>query len=210
MSSTAAAKSKIELLEESRLKWPEGLERTRIIDRKPHNAWKKPWVDTRQALAKEMGLMGATKIWVTHSGDDRLDPGVAVWFSRKKEDFSWQQGLGLDSPAPTLAEIDSAYRDKAMKYHPDRPTSDPAMFEQATRWRDEAKAWITGTHAHEREYVMAIDQYNSRQLNLNALKLAFFYLRSLERVGAPSIYDQAIGAFRAKLTSGGGTGAVQL
>lgn len=193
--------SKIDFIEQTQLKWPDGMERTRIKERKKQTAWKKPWGDTRKALEREMRLMGATSILLTRSADDRLDPGVAVWFSMTKEDFGWQQGLGLESPAPTFEEIDSAFREKAKKCHPDNG-GDPEMFKRLSEWRAAAKAWITGAHAHSHEFVMAIDQYESAQLNLNALKLAFSYIRGLERVGAPAILTQTLGAFRAKLTGG--------
>jgi hypothetical protein len=49
---------------------------------------------------------------------------------------------------------------------------------------------------------MAIDQYTEARLNLCALRLAFFYIRGLERVGAPAVLSQTLGAFRAKLTGG--------
>jgi hypothetical protein len=49
---------------------------------------------------------------------------------------------------------------------------------------------------------MAIDSYTEARLNLCAIRLAFSYIRGLERVGAPAIVEQTLGAFRAKLTGG--------
>jgi hypothetical protein len=194
---------KIDLIEESKMKWPDGAERTRINDRKPKNAWSKSWGQYRDALAKELGLLGATSILVCRSDDERMDPGVCVWFSRSKEDFSWQQGLGLENPAPTFDQIDAAFRDKAKAVHPDRQDGgDPEMFKKLNEWRIAAKAWVTGSHAHAHDYVMAIDQYKEARLNLCAIRLAFSYIRGLERVGAPAILTQTLGAFRAKLTGG--------
>lgn len=197
--------SKTEAVEELHLKWPDGMERTRIKERKSQNAWKKTRQDYQKALAIELEKMGATSILVTRTGDDRLDPGVSVWFSMKKEDFGWQQGLGLETPVPTFDQIDSAYRDKARKCHPDSANGgDPELFRKLSEWRIQAKNWVTGSHAHQHEYVMAIDQYNESRLNLCALKLAFSYIRGLERVGAPAILTQTLGAFRAKLTAASG------
>lgn len=194
---------KVDLIEECKLKWPDGCERTRIKERKPQHSWKKSWGQYRDMLASELDKMEATSILVCRSEGDRLDPGVSVWWSMKKEDFSWQQGLGLESPAPTLAEIDEAFRDRARKAHPDSPGGgDPALFKKLSDWRQQAKAWILGTHDHRHEYVMAIDQYTEARLNLCALRLAFSYIRGLERVGAPAILTQTLGAFRAKLTGG--------
>ena len=200
------ATKKIDLIEESKLKWPDGGERTHIKERKPHKAWSKSWGQYRDLLAAELDRMGATSILLCRHENERMDPGVAVWFSMKKEDFSWQQGLGLDNPAPTFDEIDSAFRLKAQKCHPDRVDGgDSEMFKKLNDWRKAAKAWVIGTHAHQHEYVMAIDQYTEARLNLCALRLAFSYIRGLKRVGAPAILTQTLGAFRAKLaaTAGG-------
>jgi hypothetical protein len=194
---------KIDMIEEAVLRWPDGCERTRIKERRPQSAWKFGWVKYREMLQAELIRMGATSVLITRSSDERLDPGASVWFDLKKEDFSWQQGLGLDSPAPTLAEIDEAFKDRARACHPDRiGGGDEEMFKRVTVWRNAAKAWVTGSHAHRHEYVMAIDQYTEPRLNLCALRLAFSYIRGLERVGAPAILTQTLGAFRAKLTGG--------
>ena len=194
---------KIDVLEETKLRWPDGIERTRIKERKPQSSWKKTRLEYHNALVEELGRMDATSILVSRSADERLDPGVAVWFSLKKEDFSWQQTLGLDNPAPTVAEIDEVFRERAKKCHPDSPGGgDPALFKKLNEARIQAKAWIQGTHDHRHEYVMAIDQYSEARLNLCALRLAFSYIRGLERVGAPAILTQTLGAFRAKLTGG--------
>jgi hypothetical protein len=198
-------KKKIDVVEELKLRWPDGCERTRIKERKPQPAWKKTRLEYHNALILELEKMGATSILISRGIDERLDAGVAVWFSMKKEDFSWQQGLSLDTPAPTLDEIDIAFREKAKAVHPDRSDGgDPEMFKKLANWRTAAKAWITGTHAHQHEYVMAIDQYTETRLNLCALRLAFSYIRGLERVGAPAILTQTLGAFRAKLTATSG------
>jgi hypothetical protein len=199
---------KTDVVEELKLKWPDGVDRTRIKDRVRQAAWKKTRLEYFNALIEELGRMGATSILICRHEDERLDSGVAVWFSLKKEDYSWQQGLGLDSPAPTLAEIDEAFRDRARKAHPDSPSGgDPALFKKLSEWRQQAKAWVLGTHDHRHEYVMAIDQYQEARLNLCALRLAFSYIRGLERVGAPAILTQTLGAFRAKLVASTGGAA---
>lgn len=200
---------KIEVQEKNELRWPDGINRTYIKLRKPQNAWKKAtWKGGVEKVGLELSRMGegATSVLICRSPDERTDPGVAVWWTMRKEDFSWQQVLGLENPAPTFAQIDSAFRDKAKGVHPDRSDGgDPEAFMRLNKARDAAKAWISGTHAHAHEFVMAIDQYTEARLNLNALRLAFSYIRGLERVGAPSILTQTLGAFRAKLvaTTGG-------
>jgi hypothetical protein len=193
----------IDLIEESVLRWPDGCERTRIKDRKGQSAWKFTWGQYREMLQKELGLLGATSILICRSDKSDLDPGVAVWFSMAKEDFSWQQGLGLETPAPTLEQIDAAYRIRAKRVHPDNQegTADPAAFKQFTEWRESARSWVKGTHKQRHEGVMAIDQYNDPRLNLCAIRLAFSHIRGLERVGAPAILKQTLSAFRAKLVA---------
>ena len=85
---------------------------------------------------------------------------------------------------------------------------DPELFKRLNEWRQRAKAWVEGRHLDRHEYVMAIDQYTEARLNICALRLAFSYIRGLERVGAPAILTQTLGAFRAKLTGGSsGNGA---
>ena len=202
--------TKIDVVEESTMRWPDGVDRTFIKLRKPNKAWKKTWRALISDLATELERLGATgSILICRSSDERMDPGVAVWFSMRKEDFGWQQGLGLDNPAPTPDQIGAAFKEKAKKFHPDTPgTGDPEMFKKITEWRDSAMAWVTGSHAHSRESVMAIDQYTEARLNLCAIRLAFGHIRGLERVGAPGILSQTLGAFRAKLTATASDGKV--
>lgn len=197
------AKSKMEFTEERKLRWPDGVGRTPIQARKKQSSWKRGRADYQGGLLDELGRMGATSILICSAENERLDPGVAVWFSMKKEDYSWQQTLGVENPAPTMDEIDAAFRERARKCHPDSiGGGDPALFKKLNEARQQAKAWIQGTHDHRHEYVMGIDQYDETRLNLQALKLAFSYIRGLERVGAPAILTQTLGAFRAKLTGG--------
>ncbi len=199
---------KLEVVEELKLRWPDGMNRTRIKERKDQRAWRKTRGDYQKALVSELERMGATSVLISRGSDERLDPGVVVWFSMAKEDFSWQQGLGLDSPAPTIEEIDSAFRLKAGKVHPDRADGgDIELFKKMADWRRQAKAWVTGTHTDRHEYVMAIDQYTEIRWNMCALRLAFTYIRGLERVGAPAILTQTLGAFRAKLVASVGSAA---
>lgn len=197
------AKTKLDVIEDQKLRWPDGVGRTPIQARKKQSSWKRSRLEYRNGLVDELGRMEATSILISHAENERLDPGVAVWFSLKKEDFTWQQTLGIENPVPTLDEIDSAFRSKAAKCHPDRPDGgDPALFKVLNEARQNAKKWIQGTHSDRHEYVMAIDQYDEGRLNLQALKLAFAALRTLDRVGAPAILAQTLGAFRAKLTGG--------
>jgi hypothetical protein len=184
---------KSDVVEETRLRWPDGWERTRIQDRKPNSQWRGTRDKYRDTLVRELDLMGATAVLISRSSDERLDPGVAVWFSLKKADFSWQAGLGLDSPAPTLDEIDSAFRDRARRCHPDNPDGgDIEMFKRLGDYRKHARAWILGKHDERHEYVVPCDRFSESRLNLAALRLAFAAFRSLERVGVPAILERTL------------------
>jgi hypothetical protein len=190
---------KSDVTEENELHWPDGWERTRIQDYRPNPQWKNSRDKYRDALVRELQLMGATSILISRAANERLDPGVAVWFSLKKEDFSWQDGLGIETPAPTLDEIESAYRDKAMKHHPDRG-GDIEIFKKLGEYRKQARAWVLGTHDQKHEYVVPCDKFKEVRLNMAALRLAFAAFRSLERVGVPAILERTLDrAFRTAL-----------
>lgn len=191
----------MELNEKNPLKWPEGLERTRIQDRKERGGWKKSFKHYRDTLAKEMGRMGVTEMLVTYNapGLDRMDCGVAVYFSKgQAQTFEWQDALGIATPAPTLDEIDTAYKKKAMIHHPDRG-GDIDIFKAMTKHRDAARAWVLGTERQEHEYVMAVDRFTETRLNLAAIRLAIAALRTLDRVGVPSILERAFKGFKLAL-----------
>jgi hypothetical protein len=193
-----------EVTTETMLRWAPNTPRTRIQDRQGNAHWRQPREKYIDGIVRELQLMKARSILITHSDNERLDPGVAVWFSMKKEeyDYSWQDGLGLDSPAPTLQEIDEAFRAMASKYHPDRPGGgDPDLFKRMGDYRREARAWVMGTH-EQHELVVPCDHYNETRLNFAALRFAFQAFRSLERVGIPGILDRTLTRTFSALSSG--------
>src|SRR5205823_11823728 len=101
----------------SPLKWPDGYGRTRISDRKLRPSWKKTLKEYQGEVAKELGRMGVEDVLFSfnQSPADRMDCGVAVYFSKvRTDDYTWQEALELTTPAPTLEEIDAAFRRKAM------------------------------------------------------------------------------------------------
>jgi hypothetical protein len=107
---------KLEVNEESVMRWPDGIDRTFIQLRKPQKAWKADWKKYRAMLVAELERLGAVgSILICRSENERMDPGVSVWFSRKKEDFGWQQVLGIDNPMPRLEEIETAFKERAKK-----------------------------------------------------------------------------------------------
>src|SRR5580765_6355079 len=106
------------------LSWPESWPRTRLADQRTMASWKRSANDYREELAKELDRRKApiaiisTNVPLSVRGQMVLaatanvrDVGVAIYFSMPmKEDYSWQDGLGLQSPAPTDDEINSAFR----------------------------------------------------------------------------------------------------
>lgn len=183
---------KLEYKESSPLKWPDGWMRVRIQDRKSMSAWKRPIQFYRDAMMRELSRLGATRMLVTHNGLNGLDPGVAVHFSRKKQDWSWQDALDLQGIVPTLAQIDEAYRERAMKYHPDRPGGDAKMFAALSEHRDRAKDYVLGKDRADYGHVIACDTFNEVRLNLASIKMVITALRTFERCGATPILDRVM------------------
>lgn len=191
------------------LKWPDGWGRTLIDNRKRQASWKRPLEFYREAVAKELSRLGASAATITYNerGRERIDPGVAVWFSlAPAEDFGWQSGLGLDNPAPTIEEIDAAYRARVGKHHPDRINAgsggDIAMYQRLIEWRRQAKAWVEGTGASQLDNCIPCDRFTEVRENLAAIRMALGAFRQLERVGIPAILERVMDrAFRAQLTA---------
>jgi hypothetical protein len=194
--------TKTEVQDEDKLRWPEGWQRTLIELRRAENQWRKPLSYYRQSVVRELSLMGATSILISHGPPalERMDPGVAVWFSLVKEDYSWQTLLELP-PAPGLDEIDRSYREHVKPVHPDRQDGgDPEQFRRFGEARKRAREWVLGTHTDRHEYVMALDRYNSIHSNLAGLSRAFASFRSLQRLGMPTILERVLDkAFKAAL-----------
>lgn len=193
---------KVDVQSEMKLRWPGGWNRTLIELRKNETRWKKPLEHYRTMIIRELTLMGATAILISHGpvAQERLDPGVAIWFSLVREDYSWQTLLGL-GPAPGMNEIDDAFRAKAQTVHPDRPDGgDIEIFKRLGEARKRAREWVAGTHTDRHEYVMALDRYTTTRANLAGLWRAFANFRSLQKLGMPTILERVLDkAFKSAL-----------
>lgn len=188
---------------QSPLKYPDGWPRTRISDRKKAGGWKKTAKQYEEAIAKELARFSVADFRITCNppGSDRQDPGVAVYFTLKKDaDFSWQEGLGLFTPCPTLQEIDDAYRERAMQHHPDRG-GDLETFKRMGAHREQAKAWVLGAQK-EHEYVIPCDRYDEVRLNMAAIRMALAAMRQLDRVGIPGMLERSFSGMRTALPPG--------
>jgi hypothetical protein len=191
------------------LSWPEGWPRTRPQDQKPMAAWKKTANQYRDALEKELKRMEAPSFIISSNvpltqrgsmtpGIEPLDKGVAVYFSRKvKEEFSWQDALNIHDPAPTIDQIDEAFRRLAAQYHPDKPGGDIQMFQALCKHRDNAKNWVNRKTNQNFDYVLACDNFKEVRLNMEAICLTIKAIRQIERCGTSSLLERAFKGFAA-------------
>jgi hypothetical protein len=201
-------KPKIEVSDESPLRWPDGWPHTFIEKRVARAAWKKPMADYRKSLTLELERLGVTAASISfnvgHAAS--IDPGVAVWFSVKaKNDFGWQAGLHLDNPAPSSDEIAKAFRELAKKHHPEAVANgsggDIEYFYKLDTWRKQANAWIRGESLFVRhENCIPCDVFHEVKWNIAGIRLALSYFRGLERLGQPAIVERIMDhTFRASL-----------
>lgn len=179
------------------LKWPEGFGRTLIDDRRSQGSWKKQWSVYVKGVSEELRRFGAAAVQITRNlpSDERYDPGVAVWFSLKQtQDFSWQKGLEIDNPKPSIEEIDRQYKKLSAKHHPDLVANgsggDTKLFIQFGEWRKMAKAWVRGESAFSLTQCLPCDDFIEQRQNLAAIKLILTHLRALERLGNKFIVER--------------------
>ena len=193
---------------ETTLRWPDGWPRTLIEHRQSRNAWKKPVMEYQKAITKELIAMKVTAASITFNPSSSRDPGVAVWYSLESaEDVSWQIGLQIDNPAPTLGEIDDAFKRLALKHHPDRG-GDIEIFKKLTLFRDAARAYILGTAAPRLENCIPMDRFGDTKQNLAGVRLFLSYVRGMERLGGPSVVKRIMErTFHVALTAGVSTEA---
>lgn len=199
------------------LAWPDGWPRTRPQDRRVMSSWKRTATQYRDGLATELERMKSPHSVISTNvplsvrgtlerGIEPLDVGVAVYFSRQlKEDFSWQDALGIHDPAPTEQQVSDAYRRLAQTYHPDRG-GDAAMFAAVTKHRDNALRWINRKTEQRFEYVIACDQFKEVRLNLAAIVMTIKAIRQIERCGTSSLLERAFKGFSALPETAGASG----
>lgn len=195
---------KMEIKEETPLRWPDSQARTRIQDRKPQTAWKKKQHEYQNLLIAELKRMGATSVLISTNAfpDSQRDPGVAVYLSLNQVDYSWQEALGFVGQLPTVQEIDRAYMHKAKSFHVDGPTPNAELFHQLTKQRDQAKAFVRGEHLADHDKVIAVDVFKEVRLNMAAIRLVLSAMRQIDRCGAPMMTERAWRGFAKMITAG--------
>lgn len=202
-------KSELEVKTESPLRWPDGYPRTLIDHREDRKAWKKHVAEYQKAIAGELDKMKVTAAVLTCSDNPR-DPGIALWYSLESfDDTSWQIGLNISNPVPTVDEINSAYKSLALKHHPDRG-GDIEVFKKLSAHKEAALAYVLGNAAPKLESCIPMDVFISVKQNMAGLRLFLSYLRGMERLGGPAVVRRIMErTFRTALTAHatGGTDA---
>lgn len=202
----------IEVAETVPLKWPEGYGRTLIGEWQDRAAWKKQYSVYKTAVVSELELLGASAVTITRNSgaDEAKDPGVAVWFSRKRsQDTSWQLQLQIDNPNPSRQEIETAFKRLGAKHHPDSvgggSGGDIRIWMKLEKAKREAMAWIKGEGALDLDNCIPCDTYKEARQNLAAIKLILSHFRALERLGNPFILERVMErTFRASLPAPSG------
>lgn len=201
------------------LAWPEDWPRTRPQDQKAMASWKRTANDYREELAKELDRIKAPIAVISTNvpinvrglmtaGVDPRDVGVAIYFSRPvKEDFRWQDALGIHDPAPTEDQINAAYRRLAARHHPDNG-GDVEMFRALTKHRDAAIRWATRATASP-DHVIACDLFREVRLNLAAIAYTLKALRQIDRCGTSAILERSFKGFMALAADAGPSAGVR-
>lgn len=197
------------------LSWPADWPRTRPQDQRTMASWKRSANDYRDELAKELdrskvlNAVISTNVQLNLRGQmtkgvDPRDVGVAIYFSRPlKEDFRWQDALGLHAPAPSADDINAAYRRAIALYHPDRPGGgDAEMFLALTKHRDNALAWAT-RDTRPPDHMIACDLFREVRLNLAAIAFTLKALRQIDRCGTSSVLERSFKGFMALAADAG-------
>jgi hypothetical protein len=189
--------------ESSPLMWPEGWPRTLIGNREPRPAWKKTDRQSIDALELELKRFGAVAPMVTRKDPQDFrtapDPSVAVWFSRQREeDFTWQSALGINNPAPSIEEIETAFRRLAQKYHPDNQTTgDLETYHALDKQKKNALAYVNRLSGVSHDYSIACDKFKEARWNINAIRMTVHSLRQMERDGTSMLLERALRGFTA-------------
>ena len=188
------------------LDWPIGQPRTPLRDRDRRNAWKKTERQAIEVLDKELKMFGTLGAVISRKDPSDIrtapDPSIVVRFSRQREDdFSWQSALGISNPAPSLDEIDAAFRKLAAPHHPDRG-GDMEIFMALSKHKKNAIAFVSRLAGATHEFAIACDKFEDARWNITAIANTIRSFRQMERDGTSRILEQAMEGFKPALTEG--------
>lgn len=187
------------------LSWPEGWPRTLLNDRETRTAWKKTERQAMEILDVELKRFDAIA-WTLTRRDPRdirtaQDPSIAVYFSRKRDDdFSWQGALGISNPAPSIEEVELAFKRLATIHHPDRG-GDIETYLALDRHKKNALAYVNRLSGSRHDFVIACDKFKETRWNVTAICHTIHSLRQMERDGTSRLLERALTGFAA-LTEG--------
>jgi hypothetical protein len=195
------------------LSWPQDWPRTRLQEQKAMGTWKRTANQYRDELLKELERIKAPIAVISTNvplglrgqlqpGAEPRDVGVAIYFSKPmKEDFRWQDALGIHEPDPSEDRIQAAYKQRVVQHHPDRG-GDVEMFRMLTQHRDTALRWINRKSAKP-DFVIACDLYREVRLNLAAIAFTLKALRTIDRCGTSSVLERSFKGFMALAADAG-------
>jgi hypothetical protein len=195
---------KLEIKDETPLKWPYGQERTLIDQRKSRNQWRKTFLQYRERLEKQLAKLGIEEAMLSYnrSPSDRKDPGVALYLALpEKEDYSWQAALGINNPTPTAAEINDAFKSLAKKHHPDAVASgsggDVKLWPILEAHKRRALAWIEGKTSHD--FCIAVDRCTEVRWNVEAVRRLLMAVSVMDEYGNPGTLERTFRGFKTAL-----------
>lgn len=185
------------------LQWPSDLPRTMIGDRENRKGWKKTERQSIESLENELRLFAAIAPFISRKDPQDIrsapDPSIAVHFSRKKEDdYSWQGALGISNPAPTVAEINGAFRRLAAKYHTDRG-GDLETYLALDKHKQNALAFCNRMSGQSPEYSIGCDKFKEVRWNILAIAHTIWSFRRMERDGTSRMVERSMSGFKTAL-----------
>lgn len=195
------------------LSWPQDWPRTRLQEQKTMGSWKRTANQYRDELLKELQRIKAPIAIIStnvplgargklEAASEPRDVGVAIYFSKPmREDFRWQDALGIHEPDPTEERIQSAYKQRIAQHHPDRG-GDIEIFRMLTQHREAALRWINRKSAKP-DLVIACDLYREVRLNLAAIANTLKALRQIDRCGTSSVLERSFKGFMALAAEAG-------
>lgn len=188
--------------EQSPLQWPENWPRMPLGDRQTRPAWKKTEHQSIEVLEIELRRFGAIAPVLTRKDPQDFrtapDPSIAVWFSRRRdeEDFSWQNALHIDNPAPSIEEIEAAFRRLAAPYHPDKG-GDIETWHALSKHKTNALAYVNMLSGASRNFVIPCDNFKEARWNITGISNTIRSLRQMERDGTSGLLERAMKGFAA-------------